>query len=664
MAGAICREPRRARSLSLRGERTVFMASTQPYVVDTRRSPGAQLHPVALSAVRLTDAFWEPRRETNRAVTIPSQYDLCEKTGRLDNFRRADGKPEIPYRGEFFNDSDVYKWLEAASSALADPALSNRAQIETQVETVIALIEGAVCANGYLNTYFMHEREAERYTNLRVMHELYCMGHFLQAAIAHHRATGPSRLLKIACRVADHLDKTFGKAAHGKREGVCGHEEIELALVELFRATGEPRYRALAEYFVNARGQTPSACYHANHGDDFDRRYLQDHLPYRELNDVTGHAVRMLYLAVAATDLLLEGADADLHVAVQKQWQNMTERRSYISGGIGSRWEGEAFGEDYELPPGRAYTETCAAIGSVMWNYRLLLLTGEARYADLLEHTLYNAVLPGLSLSGDRYFYQNPLENDGSHRRQEWFGTACCPPNVARLLAQLPGYFYATTDTGAVYAHLYAQGTASVDLPNGDTAVLETVTDYPWNGDVAITLRSDTKPFTLHLRVPEWATGATVTHGGETRPVSPGFAAVYLPGDTGETVRLRLPMPVRYMVSHPHVSDTAGRVAVLRGSLLYCAEAADNAGLDLRNMEIAPEAAGFAPVPHPELSGVTALRGAVTIASEPDNELYRPWSASAAQASSEKGEAVLLPYYLWANCEPGAMRVWLRERRA
>lgn len=632
--------------------------STRTYVADTTRSPHARLHPVPISAVQLSDTFIEPRRQLNRSVTIPTQYDHLETTNRLRNFRRVvQNTKDVPFDGIYFNDSDVYKWLEAAASALADPALENRAQLEEQIATVTELIEGAQQPNGYLNTYFMWEREGERYKNLGDMHELYCMGHFLQAAVAHYRATGSDRLLNVARRVADHLDETFGPAESGKREGACGHEEIEMALVELFRATGEPRYRNLAQYFVDARGKEPTAVY-GGHGD---RSYRQDHVPYRELKEVIGHAVRMLYLTTAAADLVLETGESALLDANIAQWRNMTEQRIYLSGGIGSRWEGEAFGKDYELPADRAYTETCAAIASVMWNHRLFLLTGDVQYADLLEHTFYNAVLPGLSFSGDEYYYQNPLENDGTHRRQKWFGCACCPPNVARLLAQLPGYFYATDTTNSIFAALYADGTATITLPEAGEVTLTTRTGYPFDGGITITVEKASAPFTLNLRVPIWADGATLTlPDSETISALPGtFIPVSLSGAVGESVLLNLPLAVRQVEGHPFVGDTGGRVAVLRGPLLYCAEAADNPDIDIRELALS-QTDDLAPIIHPGFANVTALKGTASIRLvENPAALYRPRTES--KPTGQPVPVTLIPYYAWANREAGAMRVWLQK---
>lgn len=641
--------------------------NTNAVVVDTSQSPHARLKPVPVNAVTLDDAFWAPRLKINREVTLPSQYRQCEETGRLDNFRRVSGTKDVPFQGIFFNDSDVYKWLEAASWSLAthpdDPAL------QTMVDDVIAEIAGAQDANGYLNTYFSVERVGERWTNLKDMHELYCAGHLFQAAVAHHRATGSDRLLNVALRFADHICDTFGPQDTGRREGTCGHEEIEMGLVELYRVTGHQRYLDQADYFISARGQNPSACYNdrdpASAGHD--RHYRQDHVPFRQLAEVTGHAVRQIYLDCGATDVLTETGDETLKAALDAQWDNMTGRRMYVTGALGARHEGEAFGKDYELPSDRAYAETCASIANVMWNWRLLQLTGEARYADLMELALYNGVLAGLSLDGTQYFYVNPLADDGTHRRQPWFGCACCPPNVARLLASLSGYFYSSSDE-AIWVHLYASGTANIVLPDGGRVGLKTETNYPWDGDVTITIEeAPSTPFTLNLRVPDWAGDRAIVTVNGDRPVGvkAGYAAALDAPKAGDRVQLTLPLRPRLMESHPHVADTFDKVALMCGPLVYCVEQADHAGADVRDLMLSAEddlASEFVP----ELLGGVAVLGGEALArrtsSTWEGALYQTVRDDVSRGedkSSQPAQLRAVPYYAWANREPGAMRVWL-----
>jgi DUF1680 family protein len=352
----------------------------------------------------------------------------------------------------------------------------------------------------------------------------------------------------------------------------------------------------------------------------------------------------------------------------------MTTRRMYVSGGLGARYEGEAFGGDYELPNARAYTETCAAIGSVMWNWRMLLATGQARYADLLEHTLYNAVLPGLSLDGQAYFYQNPLEDDGKHRRQPWFGCACCPPNVARLLAQLPGYFYSTTDAGDVYVHLYVEGRAQISLPGGGTLTMRQQTNYPWDGDITLAVESveGRNNFDLMLRVPAWCeSGASLDVNGETQMGTPApgdYIAVRRAWKAGDTIHLRLPMPVRRVASHPYVWENAGRVALQRGPILYCVEQADHPTIELRDLVLPPDAE-LTPQLRPDLlGGIVALEGTATLDPPGDgwieNALYQTVTNNASTTSGEPKAVpfTAVPYYAWANRKPGRMMVWLREQ--
>jgi DUF1680 family protein len=631
--------------------------STQrAHVVDTSGSPHAHLRTLPLAAVSLADNFWGPRRRINREVTLPSQYRHLEETGRLDNFRRASGKIGGEYQGIYFNDSDVYKWLEAASWTLAtdpDPDL------ERMVDDAITEIADAQRPDGYLNTYFTFEKAAERWTDFD-LHEMYCAGHLFQAAVAHFRAAGSERLLDVATRFADHICDTFGPE-QGKRQAVDGHEEVEMALVELFRATGESRYLEGAQYFIDARGHGLLGRPYGQH----EPPYSQDHAPLRDQSEVVGHAVRALYLYSGAADVYAETGEPALLRALQHLWENMTTRRMYVSGGLGSRYEGEAFGRDFELPNERAYTETCAAIASVMWNWRMLGLGGEARYADLIEHTLYNAVLPGLSLDGQHYFYQNPLADDGSHRRQPWFGCACCPPNVARLLASLPGYFYSTSE-GTVWVHLYAEGVATVELDGNRTISLRQHTRYPWEGRVEIDVEAEGE-FTVMLRIPAWCEeGAAVQVNGQPVDVkiSPGsYIEIRRAWSPGDTINMDLPMPVRRVESHPYVAENAGRVALVRGPLLYCAEQIDNPSVDLRDLVLNGEEPTVRLEPD-LLGGVVVLEAEAQLDAPDDgweNRLYRTGQPRERDAQTRATTVTAVPYYAWANREPGTMEVWLRN---
>ncbi len=620
-------------------------------IVDTSNSPYARLRPVPLTAVRLADTFWLPRLRLNRQVTLSSQYRQLEQTGRVDNFRRAAGKKTGPFQGYCFNDSDVYKWIEAAAWTLAaspDPTL------EQMVDALVAWVAAAQQPDGYLNTYFMFDKAAERWTNLRDRHELYCAGHLIQAAIAHYRATGSAGLLDVARRLANHICVVFGPRA-GQRLGAAGHPEIELALVELWRATRERNYLEQAQFFLDVRGQGLVG------GD----AYRQDHQPFRSLDAMVGHAVRAVYLNAGAADLYAETGEAALRGTLERLWSRMVSRQMYISGGIGSRYEGEAFGQDYELPNERAYAETCAAIGSVMWNWRMLALSGDARYADVLETALYNGVLAGLGLDGQSYFYRNSLATTGAHCRQPWFDCACCPPNIARLLAALPGYLYSFSSEG-IWVHLYAQGEAELALGNSIVRLVQH-THYPWDGEIAIEVHGE-GTFTLFLRVPGWYDGV----GGQLTINGQPIAEALIPGSyaqlgrrwhAGDVARLSLPMPLCHIQSHPYVAENVGRIALMRGPLLYCVEQADHADIDLRDIALsnaAPLTAEFCP---DLLGGVVVLRGQARVILSGEvwgGQLYRALKAGATNHASRPLELTAIPYYAWANRAPGPMRVWLQ----
>jgi DUF1680 family protein len=522
-------------------------------------------------------------------------------------------------------------------------------------EAVITEIADAQEDDGYLNTFFTFDRAPERWTDLRDLHELYCAGHLIQAAVAHHRTTGETRLLNVARRLADHIGEVFGPPQEGKRPGTPGHEEIEMALIELARETGASRYREQARFFIDSRG----------YGVIGGSPYHQDHLPFRALDRMVGHAVRAVYLNAGATDLFAETGEAALRSALDQLWLNMTTRQTYISGGIGSRYSGESFGDDYELPNTRAYAETCATIGSVMWNWRLLALEGDARYADGIETALYNGFLVGLSLDGERYFYQNPLADGGTHRRQPWFDCACCPPNIARLLASLPGYFFSLSDDG-IFVHQYAEGTAQLPLSDGDPVGLVQHTNYPWDGEITIEVQG-TGTFSLYLRVPAWCVGGAtlqVDHKAyDAVPVPGSYVRVRRMWSPGDVVRLNLPMPVRLLACHPYVLENAGRVAVMRGPLLYCLEQTDNPGFDLRDVSLAANAT-FSPESRPDvLGGLVVLRGQAQVSfPEPawTDLLYRAASLEPLDGRRQSKDITAIPYYAWANREPGAMQVWLK----
>lgn len=629
---------------------------TALYAVDCTHSPAAITHPVAVSAVTLTGDFWGPRMRRNIETTLPTQYDLLESTGRLNNFRRVTGQCAAPYAGVFFNDSDVYKWIEAASWAQVEGPIP---ALQTRVDAAISLIEAAQDNDGYINTYFSLERKGERWSDLRNLHEMYCGGHLIQAAVAHHRVTKSPRLLKVAQGFADLLCQLFGPEEQGKRVAVDGHEEIEMALIELYRETSEQKYLEQARFFIEARG-------HGLLGGDFSvarwgAEYFQDHAPVRETHQLCGHAVRALYLACGVTDLVLENADQPLLDVLEKQWTHLTTRRMYISGGVGSRHDGESIGKDFELPNARAYTETCAAIGSVMWNHRLLAATGRARYADLIEWTLYNGLLPGWALDGQHYFYVNPLEDDGTHHRQTWYDVACCPPNVARTLAELPGYVYSTRDD-QIWVNLFVASDAQIKL--GERTIrLTQRTRYPWDGAVEIRV-GDSAAFTLQVRIPTWCQGAQIFINGKpcVQAVTPGeYAAIARDWQADDVVTLTLPMPVQRWQSHPSVHENAGRIALSRGPLLYCLESSDQPGGDIDTLSLADDTPLEPVFEAQTLGGIVVLCGQAKQTNAPESwgeNLYQPLPApSTPTVTSVPLRAI--PYFAWQNRGVSKMAVWL-----
>jgi hypothetical protein len=634
--------------------------TAHPVIVDTAHSPHTTLRPVPLDAVVLEDSFWRPRREINRTVIIPGQQRLCEETGRIDNLRIAGGSKQGEFEGFFFNDSDVYKLLEAAAWQLAG---THDPELEAMIDGLIAVIAAAQQPNGYLNSYFMGKRAAERWTNFD-LHEMYCAGHLFQAAVAHYRATGKTSLLHVATRLADHLCEHFGPEDQGKRFGTDGHPEVEMALVELYRVTGESRYLHQAHYFVGARGS-------GRLGNPFNFQkpvYHQDHMPFRDLSRLEGHAVRAVYLNCGGADLFAETGEAVLRTALERMWQSMVTRQMYVHAGLGPRYENEGFGRDYELPNARAHAETCASIANVMWNWRMLLLDGEARFADLLELALYNSVISGVSLDGTGYYYQNPLSDDGGHRRQTWFRVACCPGNVARTLASFPGYVYAVSDR-TIWAHLYVASTATLTLPDGTTVRVEQRTEYPWSGDIHLRVL-DAWNGTISLRLPGWcAAGWSVAVNGLPTEgnVTPGrYLQISRAWQAGDTIRLTLPMDVRHIECNPVVAENSRRTALMRGPLLYCLEAVDHGGADVRNVALDADAAFTAEHRSDLLGGVTVLKAVGTLMQLTTvwgDQLYRPRGEGAGVAHQTM-VVTAIPYYAWANRAPGPMQMWLEERRS
>jgi DUF1680 family protein len=624
-------------------------------VVDTSHSPFARLRPVPITAVRLNGGLLAERIRTNRDVTIPSQFGKMEESGRIDNFRRASGKIDAPFQGLYYNDSDLYKLLEAAAWALAD---GPNDAISAALNSAITEIADAQDEDGYLNTYFSVDRVGERWTN-HDLHEMYCGGHLSLAAIALQRITGETRLLEVATRFADHICDRFGPEEAGKRFGIDGHEGAEVGMVELGRATGNLRYIEEAQYFVDARGygRLPRP-----YGGWYGKDYHQDHVPLRDAERMAGHVVRGTLYVAGAADVYLEQGDPTLLTALERLWSNMVSKQMYISGALGARYQGEAFGGDYELPNARAYAETCGAIGGMLWTWRMFSINGDARYIDVVENMLFNAILPGVSLEGDTYFYVNPLADEGQHRRQEWFGTACCPPNVARILAALPGYLYSVSDD-TVWVNIYAPGSAAIPFPDGRTIELRQETRYPWDGDIAFEIQTAGE-FALRLRIPGWCeSGASIQVNNQPfeTPIGSGsYAEIRRTWKRGDTVRLHLPMPARRMESHPNVTENTGRIALARGPLLYCLEGVDLNGAH-PNEVIVPASATINAIDRPDLlDGVTVLEFEAEIDPIGADWIDHLYCTESGQSTPSKAAVTAIPYYAWANREPGPMHVWLR----
>lgn len=642
-------------------------------------SPNAQpLNPVPLQNVHLEGGFWGPRQEINRTVTLPIEYQQCKETGRIDVVKLS-WKPGDPNPPHPFWDSDLAKWIEAVGYSLSlhpDPAL------EELVDAVIDDMAAAQQPDGYLNSYFTLVEPQNRWANLRDMHELYCAGHLIEGAIAYYLATGKRKLLDVMCRYADYIATVFGPG-DGQKRGYPGHEELELALVKLYRVTGEERYLDLARFFIDERGTQPHYfdIEARERGDDPTAwnhgryEYNQSHLPVREQTTAKGHAVRAMYLYSGMADVAAETGDETLLAACERLWDNVTTRRMYITGGIGSASHGERFTYDYDLPNDTAYAETCAAIGLVFWAHRMVQLTGEARYADALERALYNGVLSGISLDGKRFFYANPLEVDPqaytyradifgrsalTAERQEWFGCACCPPNIARLLASLGDYVY-SSGSGALYLHLYAAGKADLEI-DGRPVTVRQETNYPWDGEIRIVVAPEAEQsFALCLRIPAWARSAEVRVNGQTVDIAPrmdrGYARIERVWHNGDVVELSLPMPVERIEAHPAVRVNAGRVALQRGPLVYCLEEVDN-GANLPDIVLPKDASLNTEYDENLLGGIVVIKaeGLRRPTDNWTNALYRPVESDAVPVS-----LTAVPYYAWGNRGPGEMLVWIRH---
>jgi len=619
--------------------------------------------PVPFTQVRFNDGFWAPRMETNRKVTIPYAFAKCEENGRMANFAIAGGLMRGEHRGNYpFDDTDPYKIIEGASYALV---LHPDPELEKYLDDLIAKIAAAQEDDGYLYTCRTNKSEKlagwageTRWSNLSRSHELYNAGHMYEAAVAHFQATGKRTFLDVAIRSADHINSVFGP---DKLRLPPGHQIIEMGLARLFRATGDADYLVLAGFFLNERGRT-------HDGRALWGAYCQDHLPVVEQDEAVGHAVRATYMYSGMADVAALQSDVRYIEAIDRLWENVVSRKLYITGGVGASGHGEAFGDSYELPNMSAYCETCAAIGNVYWNHRLFLLHGHAKHVDVMERTLYNALISGVSMDGKLFFYPNPLESHGQHKRSPWFGCACCPGNMTRFIASVPGYAYAHKGD-VLYVNLYAASSADIEM-KGNTVHVGQKTRYPWDGDVEIVVSPEREDeFSVHLRIPGWARNRPVPSDlyrflkrseekpvieVNGRPIEPdmeaGFARIRRAWKKGDRVTLRLPMPVRRVLAHENVKDDRGKAALQRGPIVYCAEWPDHEDGRVLNLFLPDDAVLGSEFCGGMLNGVQVITGRAFSTRRVEN--------SEAFVSKET-DLVAIPYYAWAHRGQGEMAVWL-----
>ena len=629
------------------------------------------IKPVIFTEVAVDDAFWLPRLETNRQVTIPFAFKKSEETGRIDNFAKAGDLMLGKFIGIRYNDSDVFKIMEGAAYSLS---LHPDPELEAYLDDLITKVAAAQENDGYLFTTRTIDPENpapgsgdERWSNLGSSHELYNVGHMYEAAVAHYQATGKRDFLEVALKNADFIASVFGP---DKRRGFPGHQEIEIGLAKLFRVTGDEKYLKLAKFFLDERGQEehkkmfPETSDFSIYNQDW---YLQAHQPVIEQEEAVGHAVRAVYMYSGMADVAALTGEKSYVRAIDRIWENVVSKKLYVTGGIGSRHEGEAFGDNYELPNATAYNETCAAIGNVFWNHRLFLLHGEAKYLDVLERTLYNGLLSGISLSGDRFFYPNPLESDGEYKfnqgaatRKPWFDCACCPGNLARFVPSIPGYIYAWQDE-VLYINLFVQSQASVKIGKIPLKVTQE-TLYPWEGKVLITLDPEqAAEFTVSIRIPGWAQNEPVPNDlyfflqqeeqqvvlkvnseAHALDMEKGFTRLHRKWEKGDVIELHLPLLVRKIVAHEKVENNVGKVALQRGPLVYCVEGIDNQGQVLNRA--LPDDMSFEVEFRPDLlGGINVITG---------------------KGGEEEVQLVAIPYYAWSHRGVGEMTVWIPREKA
>ncbi|MFC2158301.1 glycoside hydrolase family 127 protein [Acidobacteriota bacterium] len=630
------------------------------------------VRPVPFTAVKITDNFWKPRIETNRITSIPYAMEMNEETGRVDNLRIAAGLIDGTYKGRRFNDTDIYKVMEGAAYSLSvfpDP------ELEKQLDDLIAIIAAAQEEDGYLYAARTADPEnpapgagPERWSRLKGSHELYNAGHMYEAAVAHFQATGKRSFLDIAVKNADLLVRTFGPA---KRKDYPGHQEIEIGLAKLFTTTGKKDYIELAKFFLDRRGlpqdsglyaeDTPFAIYNGD-------KYMQAHKPVLEQAEAVGHAVRASYMYAGMADVAALTGNPDYIQAIDRIWENVVSKKIYLTGGIGARHTSEAFGENYELPNESAYTETCAAIGNVLWNQRQFLLHGESKYIDVLERILYNGLISGVGLSGDCFFYQNPLASRGREQRKPWFEVACCPGSMTRFLPSLSGYIYAQRGLDA-FINLFIQSTADL-IFEGLPVKFEQTTEYPWDGKIRIIVTPESPmEMTVNIRIPGWAYGQPIpsdlyNYQGQTEGriiltvndefVNPGlhdgYARLNRLWNPGDVIELLLPMEVRRVFAHEQVEADRNKVALERGPLVYALEGVDNDGRVL-DLTLSDDAPLHSSVRNDLLGRIIVITGPAL--REPgerqESTLGTDWKFTA------------VPYYAWAHRGTGEMAVWVHR---
>ncbi|MGM9767231.1 MAG: glycoside hydrolase family 127 protein [Candidatus Cryptobacteroides sp.] len=581
---------------------------------------------VDFSDVKIEDSFWTPRLDRHYSTTLPVCIDQIEnKTGRIRNFENA-AKGEGEHSGIFFDDSDVYKAMEGIAYTLVnhpDEAL------EAKADEWIDKFAAAQQPDGYINTFYTLTGLEKRWVNMD-KHEMYCAGHMTEAAVAYYKATGKRKLLDVAIRMADHMMTVFGP---GKRDWVPGHEEIELALVKLYEVTGEKKYLEFAEWLIDERGHG-----YGTKGENkkkWDKEYYQDDVPVREMTDIKGHAVRAMYLYCGMADVAAYTHDEGYMAALDRLWDDVVLRNMYITGGIGSSRHNEGFTEDYDLPNLEAYCETCASVGMVYWNQRMNQFTGDSKYIDVLERSMYNGALAGISLAGDRFFYVNPLESRGNHHRQAWYGCACCPSQISRFLPSIGNYLYGVSEH-ALWVNLFIGSTAGVKLGHCNLTLVQE-TGYPWDGDVKLTVNSNASfRKEIRVRIPGWCDAYSLTVNGETveAPVDKGYAVISRKWNDGDVIGLSMEMPVKMVAADDRVKADEGKRAVQRGPLVYCMEEVDNQHYD--NVLLSSSSTLTSSFDAGLLGGVVRIDG------ETDGQTFR-----------------LVPYYSWDNREAGRMKVWI-----